>query len=82
MDIPFPRGLGDIQTAVVNRIDRLARVIPLSQQPAFAPAIAEMIAGRPSTMGSSMFIRQSIILGQLAAWLAVPRCCGNLKKTE
>jgi hypothetical protein len=85
----LPRGHGDIQTAVVNLVDRLAPVIPVSAQPALARAIAEVLAARPSTMRRDMFIRQSIIrratatpahiAGGLAAWVTVLFDLANLQ---
>jgi hypothetical protein len=77
----FPRAHGDIQTAVVALVDRLAPVVPVARQPYVARKIAEVIACRPSSMGNDMFVRQSIIrggtatrahvIGGLAAWVTV-----------
>src|SRR5689334_20949372 len=39
----FPRGTGDIQTAVVNLVRRLAPVVPVMDQPQLAREIAEVI---------------------------------------
>ena len=85
----LPRGHGDIQTAVVNLVDRLAPIVPVTRQPSLARTIAEAIAGRPSSMGSSMFLRQCIIRGGtathdhviegLAAWVTVLFDLGNLQ---
>lgn len=63
----LPRGHGDIQTAVVNLVDRMAPVIPVSHQPDAARNVAAAIAGKPSSMRHSMFLRQSIIRRATAA---------------
>lgn len=85
----FPREVGDIQTAVVALVDRLAPVVPLSEQPDLAREIAGLIASRPSTMANNMFVRQSIIrrgftsqddvAEGLAAWVTVLFDLGNLQ---
>ena len=85
----FPRSQGDIQTAVVALVDRLAPAVPLTRQPYLARKIAEVIASRPSSMGNDMFIRQSIIrrgtathdhvVDGLAAWVTVLFDLGNLR---
>jgi hypothetical protein len=85
----FPRGPGDIQTAVVALVARLAPVVPVPRQPALARKIAEVIASTPSTMGDDMFLRQSIIRGGvatpdhvidgLAAWVTVLFDLDNLQ---
>lgn len=81
---------GDIQTAVVRLVDRLAPVVPLSSQPSLARRIAEVIACRPTAMGNSMFLRQSIIrrgtasleqvIDGLATWVTVLFDIGNLQQ--
>jgi lauroyl/myristoyl acyltransferase len=86
---PLPRVHGDIQTAVVNLVDRLAPVVPVTRQPLLAREIAEVIASRPSSMVKNMFLRQSIIRGGtatedqviegLAAWVTVLFDLGNLR---
>jgi lauroyl/myristoyl acyltransferase len=88
-DSRFPRAAGDIQTAVVALVDRLAPVVPVSRQPDVARKIAEVIASRPSTMANAMFIRQSLIrhgvasrddvVEGLAAWVTVLFDLGNLQ---
>jgi lauroyl/myristoyl acyltransferase len=85
----FSREIGDIQTAVVALIDRLAPVVPVSRQPELAREIAGVIASRPSTMANNMFLRQSIIrhgvasqddvIEGLAAWVTVLFDLGNLQ---
>lgn len=85
----FPREVGDIQTAVVALVDRLAPVIPVSEQPGLAREVAALIASRPSTMANNMFIRQSIIrhgvasqddvAEGLAAWVTALFDLGNLQ---
>ncbi|MBN3794592.1 MULTISPECIES: hypothetical protein [Burkholderia] len=86
---PLPRPHGDIQTAVVNLVGRLAPLVPVTRQPSLARKIAEVIAGRPSSMANNMFVRQSIIRGGaatddqviegLAAWVTVLFDLGNLQ---
>ena len=84
----FPRAQGDIQTAVVTLVDRLAPVVPPTRQPYLARKIAEVIASRPSSMANDMFIRQSIrrgtathdyVVDGLAAWVTVLFDLGNLR---
>jgi hypothetical protein len=85
----FLRGHGDIQTAVATLVDSLVPVVPVARQPYLARKIAEVIAGRPSSMGSNMFLRQSIIRGGtatpahvvdgLATWVTVLFDLGNLR---
>jgi lauroyl/myristoyl acyltransferase len=85
----LPRRRGDIETAVVTLVDRLAPFVPLTRQPYLARKIAEVIASRPSSMGNNMFLRQSIIRGViathgqvidgLAAWVTVLFDLGNLQ---
>lgn len=85
----FPREYGDIQTAVVTLVDRLAPIVPVTHQPALAREIAEVIASKPSSMGNNMFIRQSIIrrgtashghvIDGLAAWVTVLFDLANLQ---
>ena len=85
----FLRGHGDIQTAVVTLVDSLVPVVPVARQPYLARKIAEVIAGRPSSMGNNMFLRQSIIRGGtatpahvvdgLATWVTVLFDLGNLR---
>lgn len=85
----FPREHGDIQTAVVNLVDRLAPIVPVTQQPELARKIAGVIAGRPSSMGNNMFLRQSIIrrctathghvIDGMAAWVTVLFDLANLQ---
>ncbi len=85
----FPRAAGDIQTAVVTLVDRLASVVSVSRQPDIAREIAEVIASRPSTMANAMFVRQSLIrhgvaspddvVEGLAAWVTVLFDLGNLQ---
>ncbi|SFO72020.1 lipid A biosynthesis acyltransferase [Bradyrhizobium sp. Ghvi] len=87
---PFPREHGDIQTAVVNLVDRLAPIVPVARQTDFAREIASLIASTPSTMGKNMFLRQSIIrrgtatsdhvIDGLAAWLTVLFDLANLQQ--
>ncbi|QCP48250.1 hypothetical protein FAZ95_03000 [Trinickia violacea] len=86
---PLPRGRGDIQTAVVNLVDRLAPAVPVARQPSLARDIAEVIASGPSSMVDNMFLRQSIIRGGtatndhviegLAAWVTVLFDLSNLR---
>lgn len=86
----LPRGHGDIQTAVVNLVDRLAPVVPVAHQPSLARRIAAVIASRPSSMGQNMFLRQSIIrdgvatpdqvIDGLAAWVTALFDLGNLQR--
>lgn len=86
----LPRGHGDIQTAVVNLVDRLAPVVPVADQPYLAREIAEVIARRPSSMGNNMFLRQSIlrrgtatpdhVVDGLAAWVTVVFDLANLQR--
>jgi len=86
----FRRGHGDIETAVVNLVDRLAPAVPVTDQPYLARKIAEVIASRPSSMGNNMFLRQSIIRGGtairghvidgFAAWVTVLFDLGNLRQ--
>ncbi len=88
-EAPFFRGYGDIETAVVSLVDRLAPVVPVTCQPHLARKIAEVIASRPSSMGSNMFLRQSIIrrgtatqshvIDGLTAWVTVLFDLGNLR---
>jgi len=85
----FSHGIGDIQTAVVTLVDRLAPVVPVSRQPELAREIARVIASRPSTMANDMFVRQSImrhgtashddVVEGLAAWVTVLFDLGNLQ---
>jgi lauroyl/myristoyl acyltransferase len=85
----FSRAIGDIQTAVVALIDRLAPVVPVSEQPGLAREIAGLIASRPCTMANNMFVRQSLIrhglasqddvAEGLAAWITVLFDLGNLQ---
>jgi hypothetical protein len=85
----IPRIPGDIQTAVVTLVDRLAPVVPVARQPYPARKIAEVIATRPSSMARDMFLRQSIIrrgtathdhvVDGLAAWVTVLFDLGNLR---
>lgn len=85
----LPRGPGDIQTAVVNLVERLAPIVPLTEQPSVAHRIATVIAGRPSAMRNDMFLRQSIIRGGIAtpgqvidgiaSWVTVLFDLGNLR---
>jgi hypothetical protein len=85
----YPRGHGDIQTAVVALVDRLAPAVPLARQPYLARKIAGVIASGPSSMGNAMFLRQSIIrrgtathdhvIDGLAAWVTVLFDLGNLR---
>jgi len=87
---PFPREHGDIQTAVVNLVDRLAPIVPVARQTDFAREIASLIASTPSTMGNNMFLRQSIIrrgpatsdhvIDGLAAWVTVLFDLANLQQ--
>jgi lauroyl/myristoyl acyltransferase len=86
----FTRGPGDIQTAVVNLVDRLAPSVPVPRQPHIARKIAKAIASRPNSMANNMFLRQSIIRGGtatqdhvvegLAAWVTVLFDLANLQK--
>lgn len=85
----FSRGIGDIQTAVVTLVDRLAPVVPVSRQPEVAREIAGVIASRPSVMANNMFVRQAImrhgtasqedVIEGLAAWVTVLFDLGNLQ---
>ena len=87
---PFPREHGDIQTAVVNLVDRLAPIVPVARQSDAAREIAGLIASMPSVMGNNMFLRQSIIrrgtatsdqvIDGLAAWVAVLFDLANLQQ--
>ena len=87
--VPFPRAKGDIETAVVNLVKRLAPIVPVSRQPSVARHIAEAIASQRSMMGDSMFVRQSIIrcgtathaqvVDGLTAWVTVIFDLGNLQ---
>lgn len=61
MDSTLPRGHGDIQTAVITLVRRLAPVIPVARQPFLAQDIATVLASQPSTMANALFVRQSII---------------------
>jgi lauroyl/myristoyl acyltransferase len=89
VDVSFPRANGDVETAVVNLIDRLAPVVPVAQQPCLARKIAGVIASNRSSMGDTMFLRQSIIrrgiatrdhvIDGLAAWITVLFDLGNLR---
>ena len=86
---PIFRPHGDIQTAVVTLVDRLAPLVALPEQPALARDIAARIAATPSSMADAMFLRQSIIRGGtatrdhviegLAAWVTVLFDLGNLR---
>lgn len=86
----LPRGPGDIQTAVVNLVDRLAPIVPLAHQPRMAREIATVIAVQPNTMTANMLIRQSIIraglathdqvIEGLAAWVTIIFDLGNLRR--
>jgi hypothetical protein len=86
---PLPRSHGDIQTAAVNLVNRLAPLVPVAHQPFVAEEIAAVIASRPSSMRNNMFLRQSIIRGGtatashviegLAAWVTVLFDLGNLQ---
>lgn len=87
---PFPREPGDIQTAVVNLVDRLASIVPVGRQVDVAREIASLIASMPSAMGNNMFLRQSIIrrgaatpdhvIDGLAAWVTVLFDLANLQQ--
>ena len=87
---PFPREHRDIQTAVVNLVDRLASIVPVARQVDVAREIASVIASMPSTMGNNMFLRQSIIrrgiatsdhvIEGLAAWVTVLFDLANLQQ--
>ena len=89
MQVPFPRGPGDIQTAVVNLVGRLAPYLPVADQPAFAHEIAETIASRPNIMRDNMRLRQGIlrratatdahVVEALAAWAVLLFDLGNLQ---
>ncbi len=89
VDVSLPRAYGDVETAVVNLVDRLAPVVSLPHQPAVARNIAAVLAGKRSSMGASMFVRQSIIrrgtatqnqvIDGLAAWVTVLFDLGNLR---
>jgi lauroyl/myristoyl acyltransferase len=80
---------GDIQTAVVTLVDRLAPTVAASRQPAVAREIAEVIASKPTSMGYDMLVRQSIIrrgtatrdhvVDGLAAWVTVLFDLANLQ---
>lgn len=84
------RGFGDIETAVVALVDRLAPIVPVAHQPFIARRIAETIVGVPSSMGNNMFIRQSIIrrgtasrnqvVDGLATWVTVLFDLANLRR--
>ncbi|MBN3789336.1 hypothetical protein [Burkholderia sp. Ac-20353] len=73
----------------MNLVDRLAPLVPVARQPLLARTIAEVIAGRPSSMANSMFVRQSIIrrgtatddqvIEGLAAWVTVLFDLANLQ---
>jgi lauroyl/myristoyl acyltransferase len=85
----FLREHGDIQTAVVPLVDRVAPTISIPRQPAIAREIAAVIASKPSSMSSNMFIRQCIIrrgiatrqhvIDGLAAWVTVLFDLANLQ---
>ncbi|WP_194482235.1 hypothetical protein [Bradyrhizobium sp. CCBAU 53338] len=87
---PFPREHGDIQTAVVTLVDRLAPIVPVARQGHVACEIASLIASLPSAMGNNMFLRQSIIrrstatsdnvIDGLAAWVTVLFDLANLQQ--
>ena len=87
---PFSREHGDIQTAVVNLVDRLAATVPVARQAEVAREIASLIASLPSAMGNNMFLRQSIIrrgtatpdqvIDGLAAWVTVLFDLANLQQ--
>lgn len=89
---PFPRERGDIQTAVVNLVDRLAALVPIARQIEIAREIASLIASMPSAMGNNMFLRQSIIrrgtatpdhvIDGLAAWVTVLFDLANLQQNR
>jgi hypothetical protein len=89
VDVSFPRANGDVETAVVNLIDRLAPVVSVPDQPSLARKIADVIASSRSSMGDTMFLRQSIIrrgtatrdhvIDGLAAWITVLFDLGNLR---
>lgn len=89
-DVPFRREYGDIETAVVNLVRRLAPVIPVAQQPQWARTIAAVIASMPTSMGDAMFLRQSLIRGGtathdhvvegLATWVTVTFDLANLQR--
>ena len=55
------RPRGDIQTAVVRLVDRLAPMVAVVLQPAVARRIAGVIADRPNTIRDAMALRQGII---------------------
>ena len=84
------REYGDIQTAVITLVDRLAPVVPVARQPSVARKIAAVIASSPSSMGESMALRQSIIrrgsvthdqtIDGLAAWVTVMFDLANLQQ--
>lgn len=86
----LPREHGDVQTAVVTLVDRLAPVVPVARQPDVARQIASVIAGMPSSMGNNMFLRQSIIrhgtatpdhvTDGLATWVTVLFDLANLQQ--
>lgn len=90
MEHSLPRSRGDIQTAVVNLVDRLALVVAVARQSAVARRIAEVIAHRPNSMRDSMAQRQSIIrhgvatrdqvIDGLAAWVTVLFDLANLQQ--
>ena len=92
METVFARGYGDIQTAVVTLVDRLAPVVPVARQPDLARDIAEVIARRPSSMANAMHLRQSIIrrgtathdhvIDGLAAWVTVLFDLANLQQNR
>ena len=90
MDASLPREYGDIHTAVVALVDRLAPVVPVAHQPSLAREIAAAIGRMSSSMGESMALRQSIIRGGtatrdqivdgLAAWVTVIFDLANLQQ--
>lgn len=85
----FRREEGDIQTAVVALVDRLAPIVPVSRQPELARDIARVIASQPCSMANNMFLRQSLIrhgtathddvVEGLAAWVTILFDLGNLQ---
>lgn len=85
----LPRGYGDIQTAVVNLVARLAPAVAVSRQPGLALRMAEVIAAAPNSMAATMCLRQSVIRGVpgsrehtiqgLAAWVTVIFDLANLR---
>lgn len=86
----FIREFGDIQTAVITLVDRLAPIVPLSEQPDRAREIARVIASRPSSMSNNMFVRQSFfrrgtaspedVVAGLTAWVTVLFDLANLQQ--